>query len=285
MGQAPVYVPQDDRPLPAEPIDLVAIDLDGTLLRSDRSVGLRSAEAITKVTDLGVKVVVSTGRSPRGAKHVYQALGLNTLMVAHNGALVVDPDKRWAIVQHLTLAGQVAYRAMRVARRVMPRLAVGVELLNRCFTDKVGSRLEREPTLVYRPRVTQHLESVLNQPITKLLFVGEPHVLGGVQMALVDQLPGELSFALSHPHLLQVVAPHANKAVGLECVCHYYNVPRHRTMAIGDAPNDLPMINWAGLGIAVQNGWEDVRTAAAFVVASNNDEGVAEAIYRYVLMR
>jgi len=75
-----------------------------------------------------------------------------------------------------------------------------------------------------------------------------------------------------------------NKATALAKVAGYYGIAQDRVMAIGDAPNDVPMLKWSGLGIAVANGWEDVRRAADFVVASNDDDGVAEAIRKHLLI-
>jgi Cof subfamily protein (haloacid dehalogenase superfamily) len=284
MTSLPHLRAENDKPLSAEPVELIAIDLDGTLLRSDGTLGPRSIKALAEATAAGVKVVLNTGRAPRGTRAVYQALGLKTLAVTHNGALVTDPVHGDAIFQHTTLPGEVAWQAVRIARRVAPRLSLGVEILDRCITDNASPRLFTEATLVDPPQVAASFEALASKPITKLLMIGDPGELGGVQMMLLDQLKGQVSFAFSHQTLLQVVSAHADKGAGLATVARYYHVPRQRVMAIGDAPNDLPMLQWAGLSVAMGNAWDDVRRAAHFVVSGNDQDGVAEAVARYVLM-
>ena len=274
-----------DKPLSAEPIELVSIDLDGTLLRPDGTVGARSAAALEAATAAGLKVVLNTGRAPRGIRAVYHALGLKTFVITHNGALVTDPCHGDAIIEHITLPGAVAWQAIGIARREAPKVSVGVDVLGRCITDNADPRVFAERTLVDRPVVAARFDVCMSKPVTKLLLVGDADELGGVQMALLEQLKGQISFAFSHQSLLQVVSPRADKGAGLATVARYYRVPQQRVMAIGDAPNDLPMLRWAGLSVAMGNGWHDARQTAQFVVASNDDDGVAEAIRRYVLMR
>jgi Cof subfamily protein (haloacid dehalogenase superfamily) len=273
----------DHRSLPSESIALVALDLDGTLLRSDGSVGVRSAEAIAQAVDAGVRVVLATGRAPRGMKHVASGLGLTTLQISHNGALIYDPVGK-TIVRHQPLSGQTAAQVVRVGRNIDPALPIAIEVVDRCYSDGAINPFHREPTLIGLP-TPGAFDALLRDSVTKIMMVGPTHVLGGVQMALLDQMPGRVAFSCSHLQLLQVVHQDANKAAALEWVANHYGVARHRVMAIGDAPNDLPMLAWAGLGVATANAWEEVREAAHFTVGANDDDGVAEAIQKYVLHR
>ncbi len=121
------------------------------------------------------------------------------------------------------------------------------------------------------------------RPVTKIFMTGKTAVLSEIQFALQSRLAGQVGFAISHLRLLQIVRAGVDKAPCLAKIAEHYGVPRQRVMAIGDAPNDLGMLQWAGLSIAVRNGWRDVRQAAHFVVASNNEDGVAEAIEQYAL--
>lgn len=296
----------DERPLSAEPVDLVAIDLDGTLLRSDGCICAPSAEAIMEASEKGVKVVLCSGRAPRSMLSIHQALGLKTVLIAHNGALIINP-LTGEIMAHDTMPGPLARQVIELARTVEPRVATAVEVDGRCYTDTLRRRQKQvvaaaakgsEGSIALADEVDPMqvaaagfddavgaLVDVLDRPVTKVMFVGPGDVLGGIQMSLQARLSDRVGFAFSDMRLLQVVRGGVDKATALEKVAAMYGVPRQGVMAVGDAPNDLGMLGWAGLGIALQNGWEDVRHAAHFVCPSNDDIGVAEALRRYVLCR
>ncbi len=298
----------DDRPLSADPVDLIAIDLDGTLLRSDGSICAPSAEAIMEATEKGVKVVLCSGRAPRSMMKIYDALGLETVLIAHNGALVFDPLKK-AVIIHETMDGELAGKVIEVARSVEPGVAAAVEVDGHCYTDTVRNRAKSaagpDGGGVSLPGTGNHLQppvqppvqaadienpagplaEVLHRPVTKVMFVGASDVLGGIQMSLQAKLAGEVGFSFSDLRLLQVVRGGVDKSTALEKVAARYGVPRQGVMAIGDAPNDMGMLAWAGLGVAMQNAWEEVRRSAHFVCPTNDDAGVAQALRKYALTR
>lgn len=288
----------DDRPLSADPVDLVAVDLDGTLLRSDGSICAPSAEAIMEATEMGVKVVLCSGRAPRSMMKIYEALGLKTVIVAHNGALIFDPIRNQTIA-HETMPGMLAKQVIDLARTVEPHVATAVEVDGRCYTDTTARRAKLPlaatnggamvnpalPPEASMEDAAGALNEVLHRPVTKVMFVGTSDVLGGIQMSLQARLAPKVGFAFSDVRLLQVVRGDVDKATALEKVATLYGVPRQGVMAIGDAPNDMGMLGWAGLGVAVMNAWDEVRHAAHFVCPANDDAGVAQAMRRYVLMR
>ena len=276
------YTSIDDRPLAIDPIDLVAIDLDGTLLSSDRSVGLRAAEAIARVSARGVKIVLASARPPRSTTSIYQALGLDTLQINHNGALIIDPvtDR---VLFHKTIDESLAREATQVIRKMSPDIAIGVDVLDCVYIDSPRRRALVDPRVGLSGAEQTAIKEGFKAPVTKIFMIGEPDLLGGVQLQLQQQFGNQLTFAYSHMRLLQIMHGEVDKASALARVAKHYEVDRKRVMAIGDAPNDMPMIEWAGLGIAVTNGYDEVRKAANFIVPSNDDDGVADALEKYVL--
>lgn len=294
----------DDRPLSADPVDLIAIDLDGTLLRSDGSICAPSAEAIMEVSEMGVKVVLCSGRAPRSMMRIHEALGLKTVLIAHNGAQVYDPVKK-AVILHETMPGELAGKVIEVARSVQPGVAAAVEVDGHCYTDTVRNRAKSavgsDGGGTALPGTGNHLQppvqaadlehpagslaEVLHRPVTKVMFVGTSDVLGGIQMSLQAKLADKVGFSFSDLRLLQVVRGGVDKSTALAKVAALYGVPRQGVMAIGDAPNDMGMLAWAGLGVAMQNAWEEVRRSAHFVCPTNDDAGVAQALRKYALTR
>jgi len=273
-----------DRPLALDPPDLVAIDLDGTLVRTDTTISPSTIDAVRRAVEAGVRVVLATGRPPRGCRQIYAQLHLDTWQINHNGALVYDPLKNRAIHHH-QIPGPLARRVIELARRTDPNIAAGVEVLDRLYIDRKVAGLSEDPSLAMKEGAVGTLASVLDAPVTRVVLVGEPQALGGVHLELDRLGRGALKAAFTHMRLLSVIDGGACKALALKRVAAHYEVPRQRVLAIGDAPNDLDMLQWAGVSIAVANAWDDVRRAAHFVVPSNDDDGVAEALRRYVLRR
>lgn len=259
-----------DRPVSIEEVRLIAIDLDGTLLRDDRSICMQSAQAIAEAEEKGIRVVIATGRSPRETVRFYQALDLTTPVMCHNGALLLrDPAHPEAEpIHHQPLPGELARQVVEIAHRVSPTIAVGVEIIDRVFTRKDGL-YERA--------------DLYETSITKVAMAGDANALADAQMAVGEHFADAVSFAPSSMRLMMVTHPDANKAEGLKRLAAELGIERESVMAIGDAPNDTPMLDWAGVGIALANGWECAKNAAHFTVASNEEAGVAHAIERYAL--
>lgn len=263
-------------------IELLAIDLDGTTLRRDKRLSERVCRAVRMATARGVRVVLATARPPRSVRPIRERLGLTNLQVHYNGALVHDPVRR-AHVLHRPLQAELARRLVRFARRLDPRVVVSLEILDRWYTDHVDDTLPTETALVFRPDVIGPLEAFLRVPITKLMLLGASERIDRLRDAIAARFGRHIALPVSDPHLLQIVDRHVDKATALALVARRYDVLPARVMAIGDAPNDNGMIRWAGVGVAVANAWPETRHAADVVVPSNDDDGVAEAIERFVL--
>lgn len=269
-----------DRPLPVEPIRLIALDLDGTLLDARGAVSAANAAAIAMAREGGIRVVLATMRPPRGVATTAGHLGLDGLHIHHNGALIFD-QAHARVVHHEPLPGATARRVIEIAQTIAPRAKVGVEVIDRLYTAVAGRLGKGIPGHGGSP--DGDMDAALEQPVTKILITGSTAHLADIQHAVATKTNGGVTFATSHLRLLQVVAPGVDKARALERVARHYGVGRRSVMAVGDAPNDLGMLRWAGLSVAVANGWEDVRRAAQFVVPAHDRDGVAEAIRRYAL--
>jgi len=259
---------------------MVGVDLDGTLLRGDDSISAGNLDAVAGAIRKGVKVVLATARPARGALAVHRKLGLTTPMVLHNGAMVLDPGPPARVLLHRTLPGPMARDVIAVARRLDPYLAIGVEQNDQFSFDGFAATAVRgEPSLGQTgANPVGSLEPLLNRPVTKLVVLGRPEVLGKLQMILQSKASDKVGLSYSHEHMLQIVAPGTDKSRGLAFVAERYGIVPDRVMVIGDAPNDLGMMRWAGLSVAMGNAWADVRAAADMVVGTNDEDGVAAAI-------
>lgn len=272
----------DPKPVPVRPIDMVAIDIDGTLLRTDKMLSVRNARAIEKVLAKGVKVVLASARPPRSVCEIHNRLKLDTLQVNYNGALIYDTLKR-RNVHHQPLVPALAQKIIKAARKADPKVVVSMEILDKWYTDHMDESLPTETSRHFAPDFVGPLEAFWHVPLTKLMLLAPPERMVKIQKVVSSKFQGQISLAISDQHLLQVIDRGVDKAAALQRVAEHYNIPASRVMAIGDAPNDVGMLKWAGLGVAMGNAWDVTRKAADVVVPTNDEDGVAYALKRYIL--
>jgi Cof subfamily protein (haloacid dehalogenase superfamily) len=271
------------RPSPEPcPPALVAIDLDGTLLRSDKQVTQHTAAMIQAVQARGVRVVLASARPPRTCRELHQRLGLDTYQINYNGALIQDVagDRAW---YHRPLACGSVRRIVQYARRCEPEVTISLEVQDQWHTDRVDSTWMTESARHEQPHRLAPLSRLLDGPVTKCMLLAEPERLAPVHQAIRRRFGWRVRIHVSDHHLIQIVHPRVDKARALKRLARHYGIPRAAVMALGDAPNDAGMLRWAGLGVAVDNAWPQVQAAADVLTASNDHEGVAQALERYVL--
>ena len=272
-------------PKPREPrIKLVAIDLDGTLLSSRKTITPKTHTAIKAAAAAGVKVVLATARPPRSVRTYYEALKLDTPTINYNGALIWDEFRRKA-VEHVPLDAAVARRVITWSRKLYPKLLVSVEILDKWYTDHFDDTPEymTETGKHFSPDFIGPLDAFMRVPITKLMLLGNPSWIAELELQTAKKFGMTVSHTRSDPHMLQLMSPETSKALALEKVATSFGIKANEVMAIGDAPNDVHMLRWAGMAVVPENGWAEVKKIAHTVVASNDADGVAEALLKYVL--
>ncbi len=263
---------------------MVAIDLDGTLLTSHKKLPLKAVRTIQDVAARGVKVVLASARPPRTVREVYGHLKLDTLQVNYNGALIHHPDEDDP-VYHQPLSVELAKKLVKLARKIDKNVCVSAEILDRWYTDHVDPQLATETSKLFRPDFVGPIEFFIRRPITKLMFLAPPDRLRKVREAIAKKHEGEVAVHVSDDHLIQLVHPSVDKGAALAFLAEHYGIPREHIMAIGDAPNDVGMLRYAGLGVAVANAWPAARDAADLIVPANDDHGVHHALTHCVLDR
>jgi uncharacterized protein len=270
---------------PPAPVKLLAIDIDGTLLTSSGRLAPTVVAAVRAAERAGCMVVLATGRPPRAVRSILQTLGTQGLTINHHGALVWNPAVG-AHELHQPLDIELTRDIVAAARSALPELLIGLEIVDRWFTDQFDPLFAAEHMRIMHPDGIQPLDEVLTQPITKLNLLREPARLRTVLDALHASYiePKRVVAHFTNPHLLQLTSSVADKGAALRWIAERNGWAREQVMAVGDAANDLGMIRWAGFGVAVANASREVCDAADVVVEANDQHGVAFAIQRYVLM-
>jgi Cof subfamily protein (haloacid dehalogenase superfamily) len=257
---------------------VVASDLDGTVVRSDGTFSDRTRTAIAAVEAAGASFVMVTGRPVRWMHAIAQQTGHRGLAVCANGALLYDLHTE-EVVRSWLLSAAAGHDVVRALREALPGIAFAVERLHLGFAH--------EPA--YRPRwdstdpITQGpVEQLLSDDVVKLLARHEELSSDELLAAARSAVPegAELTHS-SSDGLLEISAVGVSKASGLATVCAELSVDAADVVAFGDMPNDLPMLAWAGRGVAVANAHPEVLAAADEVTGSNDEDGVADYLSRW----
>lgn len=260
----------------------IATDLDGTLLRSDRTISARTRAAVLAAEDAGLLVVIATGRPPRWIAPVVEQLGERGPVVCANGAAVYDPA-RHELVERTELDAEVARSIVDDIEAALPEAIVGVEQGFEFALDEAihtrGTALAGSWSL--EGLRTGPIRSFLTAPVLKLILrLPEPAPVGTA--ARVQDLVGAratVTHSISES-FLELSHPSVHKAATVERLLLASGVAAADVAAFGDMPNDIELLRWAGLGVAVENADDRVKAVADEVTASNDDDGVAMVIER-----
>ncbi len=269
-------------PLLSAPVRLVAIDLDGTLLNDSKKVSDQTILAITCLPKRDVRVVVATARPPRSVRHIYQQLGLNSFQINYNGALIWDEPRQNAVF-HRPMAGPLAREIIAHARSLYADLLVSCEVMDRWFTDRHDPKYTTETGRLFLPDVVCGVDEICEQSITKLMFLGHPELITALEPHVAGPFGERVTTVRADADLLQIMDRRVSKAVALQKIADFYSIPMSQVMAIGDAPNDVGMLQLAGVAVAMDNAHARVKQVAHWVAPSNNDHGVHAALVRYGL--
>lgn len=262
-------------------VRLIATDLDGTLLRPDRTISERTRSAFRRAREAGIVTVIATARPPLTARSFARAAGIDGLAICSNGALVYDLDAR-AVVAHRPMTPKAAAEAMLGMRARLPDVCFGCVTLEEFWAEPAYVALShREDHGRTREEMTTaSVDAFLRTPITKLTL-RHATMRPAELLAIVRELsPAGCEADISGAPFVELVAKGVSKASALAELCERRGIAAAEVMAFGDAPNDLGMLAWAGRGVAVANAYPEVLAAADEVTAANKDDGVAAAIER-----
>lgn len=256
---------------------LLALDLDGTVVSLDLQVDDRDVAAIARAQASGMRVVACTGRPFPGALPWVRRLGLRGPFVCYQGAQVREQSGemlldhgvphavamevvRWCRAQDVHVQGYAADRLL--VERDRPEA--------RAYAGHSGMQLT----------VVPDLDTALGATTPKVVIVAEPATVQSLLVEVRERWGDRLYAATSLPNYLEMTATGSDKSAALEWLCDRYGIGAADAVAVGDGGNDLPMIEWAGLGVAVESAPDDVRAAAALTIGPPGSGGIAGLVER-----
>lgn len=263
---------------------LLALDLDGTVMGHDLVIAPAVREAVTAAQAAGVHVTIATGRMFFAALPYAQQLGITTPIICYQGGMVRDPLSR-EILHHILMPGDAAAEAFGALTQAGIFAIAYID--ERLYIQE--RRPELEAYLAYHPEgvevvVLPELAQVLPEmPPTKILFMADSPVVER-ELGRMAALAGDrLAVVRSHALFGELTAPGISKGAALAMLAGDLGITAAETVAVGDQENDLPMIEWAGLGLAMGNAIPAVKALAQAVVPPVEEAGAAYAIRHYIL--
>ncbi|MDP8940736.1 MAG: Cof-type HAD-IIB family hydrolase [Actinomycetota bacterium] len=263
------------------PFDLCAFDLDGTILRRDLVITERTMDAVSRLRARGARLVVATGRQYEGAREHARRLGFrgSEPVICYGGAMIRSIDGETLL--HRTIDRDL-----------------GVEVLEWAQERGLHVRIFLDGHIVSSPRTTALLEnlkhpevmevSVVDSPAdwlreatenpTKIVFVDYPDRIGGWLEDAREAFSGRLFVTRSLPHYVEVGGLEGTKSQALGYLCEKWGIESRRTLAFGDADNDIDMLRFAGHGVVIGGLTEAVREAADTIAPPVDEDGVAHYV-------
>ncbi|CAN5376471.1 HAD family hydrolase [soil metagenome] len=261
-------------------VRLVATDIDGTLLRSDRTVSPRTRMVIGEVERAGIGFVLVTGRPPRWLAPVRDQIDHRGAAICANGALVIDLESG-EVLQSDVFEDEVGLSVIALLRDLAPDLAFGVEWADGFANDARYPRgIRRSESLAGAAHDAASDQDLFARPVVKILARLADRDLEGLIPEAVAAVGEHATVTWSDLGLLEISAAGITKASALQRYVTERGMGSGDVMAFGDMPNDLAMLHWAGHSVAVANAHPNVREAADEVTASNDDDGVAQVLER-----
>ena len=266
---------------------LIALDLDGTLNNSKGRITPRTKQTLIQAQEKGAKIVLASGRPLPGLYQNARELEFDHFdgyLLCFNGARICTWKEKQIIYDQTMSPGmaQLVYDYNR--RNDYNMVIMSYEGEDVLAEDANAYRVQEEAALNHmNVRVVSSVRDTLRHPVNKLLFAAAPDYLADIEMEFKRPFVGQLSIYRSAPFYLEVMATGIDKARSMERLAKHMRIDRNQIIAFGDGYNDLTMIEYAGVGIAMGNAVDELKKKADGITASNDEDGIALALEEYFL--
>ncbi|MGV6988005.1 sugar-phosphatase [Testudinibacter sp. P80/BLE/0925] len=264
---------------------LIALDLDGTLLNTQKEISPRNQAAISAAREQGAQVILASGRPHIGMQKYLKQLGMtgdNDYVLCFNGARV-ERVSDGRVINSKMLRGKDAKLVAAYARQF--------GLNTHAFSPTRGLITPQASHYTQHEADSNGIDFTLldfaelddDEPIIKSMMIDPPQLL----QTIIDDMPSELraryTIVRSAPFFLEFIHPEVNKGAGVAALAQHLQIQPEEIICCGDAGNDLHMLQYAGLGVAMGNATDELKAIADYITADHNESGVAEVIEKFIL--
>lgn len=264
--------------------ELVIFDLDGTALKSDKTVSQRFQNAVSGATDKGIEFAFASGRTLESIIEFIEkvpALPTDTYIIACNGALIWQRKSNKIIRFDLLEQSDISVINDFAARINHACYLIQDRTLYTPAGDAFTSDVRKYSTLQVKTSGIDWSSNELATP--KMMFIAAYNEIDNIQSKIPPFLQERYHFVRSEPNYLEVMKKGVNKGSACQFLSDYLVIPASRIIAVGDEYNDVEMLKFAGLGVAMENARREVKELADWVTLSNDDDGAAFVIENWIL--
>ena len=256
---------------------LVFSDVDGTLLNEQHALDDSTIQVVNDLSQQDVGVILASARPVQAMQGIYQQLALNTPLVAYNGALIIQDGH---ILFSKNILTNLGIELIELVSARFPKISVNIYSYQDWFVFEKDAWVQQEEaiTATKAQLLDYHQLHAENFIIHKLLFMGEEEEIQALEVFCNQEFAGAMDFTRSKATYLECVDNQVSKLAALKFLANYLAIPQQRCLAIGDNYNDLEMICYAGIGVAMKNSPLAVQQKADWVTESNRNAGFALAM-------
>ncbi|MGT2754890.1 Cof-type HAD-IIB family hydrolase [Streptococcus ovis] len=270
-------------------IKLLALDMDGTLLNDQKQLTQAQIDAIHAAIEAGIKLVLCTGRILQGTKPYFEQLGLNAeneYVIVNNGCST-HQTKDWKLIDWEELSVEDITYLAPFAQNSQMQFTLFDEEHYFVLDEEANEQVLEDTKLVFiEPTILSYEEAISGKnTLFQAMFVGNIEATDRFQEQNHEQLSQRFNAVRSQPIIYEVLPKHASKASALKKLAERLNILPNEIMAIGDANNDIEMLKFAGLSIAMGNAADHIKALTTDVTEDNNHDGVAKAIEKWILKK
>ncbi|OJF89713.1 Cof-type HAD-IIB family hydrolase [Alkalibacterium sp. 20] len=263
---------------------LIALDLDGTTLNDHSEISTRTKKTLARIQNDGHIVSIVTGRPYRNSYYYYDQLKLDTPIVNFNGAWCHNPSqKSWKYGYHKTLSKELALSMLSLKNNPEVQLIAAESQSSIYIEGKYIPYPDFFPEGIHMSKQLRP-EILLEDPTSIGVFTSTRQYQPAIEQKIIDIYKDSVAVRTwgGNTPCLEVVAAGVQKAIGLERIAHYYNLNREDIIAFGDQENDFEMIQYAGHGVVMSNGTENLKSVSNDITRKNNHEdGLANYLESY----
>ncbi|PXV95749.1 hypothetical protein C8E03_101379 [Lachnotalea glycerini] len=266
--------------------EMLVLDIDGTLTNSKKEISKKTKEAILNTQARGHHIVLASGRPTPGIMPLAKELLMDQFggfVLSFNGAKVINCNNNEVIFQKvipLELLPEIYQAAIEEKVGI-----ISYDDTSIITASEIDEYIEKESKINHMPiKAVDDFISYINYPINKCLMTGEPKYLAKVEKRMKLRFGDKLSIYRSEPFFLEIMPLHIDKAHSLEKLLDTLHMSREQMISCGDGYNDLTMIQYAGKGVAMGNAQKEIQEAADYITYSNDEDGVAHVIDKFILV-
>mgnify|MGYP000843734496 FL=1 len=266
----------------------LVLDLDGTLTNSEKKVSKKTKSAIMNIQDMGIRVILASGRSDYGMKHIANELELakyKNYMISFNGARIRDLYNDELLYEQ-NIDPSLYPEIFKLWKEYKVNILTYNKEVNTMYTGD-----ERDIYAIIDAQINNYIplvelknfEKELDFPVAKFLFMQDPIKLEWVEKDMQKRMGDKLDIYRSESCFLEVMPKGVNKGNALARLAKLVNLDPNEMIACGDSFNDISMIEFAGLGVAMEEAVDELKAAADYITKSNDDDGVVDVIEKFII--